>query len=210
MHSRQKKCSTASLNCTFFGFLLHYNISCIFPIETKICDDCKNDLSAESAIFEEYHHLRSQIYIFFVEPTEEITRYETFFNEARKVFHPYDSTFMDFMKNFRGLWAKNGEFSRCYEITQMVLINLYHNNPQYDPAIAMEEIWAGRFCIQINKLEEAENHVNKAETIFRISYCAEEDHPIISKVCRETFGAIAMKRSGVNVKMSLKHTSQKQ
>ena len=114
------------------------------------------------------------------------------------------------MKNFRGLWAKNGDFSRCHEITQMILINLYQNNPPYDPAIAMEEIWAGRFCIQINKLEEAENHVKKAENIFQISFGAGDDHPIISKVCRETFGAITMKRSGVNVKMSLKHTSKKQ
>ena len=180
-----------------------------FFIGTKICHDCKNDLSTETSIFEEYSHLRRQIYIFFVEPTEDLTRYDTFFNDALKVFHPYDSTFMDFMKNFRGLWAKKGEFARCYQITQMILKNLYHNNPQYDLAIAMEEIWAGRFCIQIDKLEEAENHVNKAENIFRISY-ADENHPILSKICREAFGAIAMKRSGVNVKMSLKHTSKKQ
>ena len=100
-----------------------------FFIGTKICHDCKNDLSTETSIFEEYSHLRRQIYIFFVEPTEDLTRYDTFFNDALKVFHPYDSTFMDFMKNFRGLWAKKGEFARCYQITQMILKNLYHNIP---------------------------------------------------------------------------------
>ena len=113
---------------------------------------------------------------------------------------------MDFMKNFRGLWAKNGDFTQCYEITRMILINLNHNNQPFDPAIGLEEIWAGRYCIQINKLEEAENHIKKAENIYRVGFG--DNHPIISKVCKVTFGAIAMKKSGINVQMSLKHISK--
>ena len=160
------------------------------PCQTQICVDCK--IRTDSSVIEKHKNTISKMLSIKYDFSTKIETYRKLYDEALEIIHPYDKDFMEFLNIYYEKEKNVANHEKCLEILKLILINVYHNYPKYDSNIGSKETWVAGTCLKLNKLDEAEEHIDKAETILRISYG--DDHPLITQMCAQIRHDIDMKR----------------
>ena len=153
--------------------------SCI-PIESGICFQCNFHIDKSKE--ENYKNLKKQFLNLTWKPGGD--NYENLFKEAVLIFHPYDKDFMDFLQNYYKLQRTiKNNYSKCYQIMNLILKNYRKNLPKNHLNIGLSEMITSKYCIRLNKLDEAEIHIKNAEEIFLVTHG--KGHSIITGDCQK-------------------------
>ena len=74
-------------------------------------------------------------------------------------------------------------YSTCYQIMNLILKNYRKNLPKNHLNIGLSEMITSKYCIRLNKLDEAEIHIKNAEDIFLVTHG--RGHSIITNDCQK-------------------------
>ena len=151
------------------------------PSVTGICIACKNVQEGYSS----HHGMKLEL------KTEAIPldpdRASSFmfqnaklYKRAMKIFHPFDSDLMDMLGNYYEFSVTNNiEQDQCLDILKMKLIHFQEHYPLYHNETGKLEMQIAKFCNNMYKPNEAEEHIKKAKEILEINLGA--DHPFLDK-----------------------------
>ena len=152
------------------------------PSETGICSVCKN---VQKVDYNFDHRMRTELKTEAI-PMDPDSASSFMFQNAKlykramEIFHPFDSDLMDMLgKYYEFCMANNMEQDRCLDILKMKLIHYQEHFPLYHHETGKLEMQIAKFCINMNKLNEAQEHVKKATEILEV--CLGADHPFLDK-----------------------------
>ena len=119
---------------------------------------------------------------------QDIQIYENEFDQAVRIFHPYDNDFYQFLIKTLNVFKMrfhetNCLNSRVLKIVELKLINQYQNFPFYTSDNAIIELEAVSICLALNDFEKAESHFLKAKEILKID--PGDDHPFVINKLRQ-------------------------
>ena len=160
-----RKSSMNCQNCANNGYI---------PISTKICQNCNYKPTSEE--IEKYQELKFKIQTA-LENTNLTKNYQSLLKQGLTTFHPLDSTFQKFVE--LALNNADMEEKRRLKILQFMLENFSQTLNPYDPNVGMRNYEAANVCVALDKFEQAKNHIEKAEDIFKVTLGP--DHAFLGK-----------------------------
>ena len=178
--NRQLKSSLKCSNCPD---------GCV-PSATRICNTCNFEM--DSLMIEKHSSLQTKIRDILFEkvdgpgetlssiktPTKGIKFYENIFNQAVKIFHPYDDDFNYFLQNLKEKY--DGGPNNCLKMYNLMklnaeYVNFYFNNSKEELA---ETMHLAIICIKLMKWDENEFYFKKAQEIRRRVLGIENDKEV--------------------------------
>ena len=103
------------------------------------------------------------------------------YEKAVRIYHPYDTDFIELLKLFNVRLKEVGHTATCLEILRLMLINLRQNLPRYDSTIGLTKICAAEICTNLQLFKEAKTWISEAEDILSVNLG--RDHPLIKNGC---------------------------
>ena len=151
------------------------------PTATAICTSCQS--SVDPSLIKYHQQMKTRLFNFFAKRGHKILPGELFENyeKAVRIYHPYDTDFIELLKLFNVRLKEVGYTATCLEILRLMLINLCQNLPRYDSTIGLTKICAAEICTNLRLFKEAKTWIGEAEDILSVNLG--RDHPLIVCGC---------------------------
>ena len=178
-HCQCLKCEDKFSDLNNSSLICHKCQGCV-PSVGGSCNNC--GLAIENLTIENFVKLKKKIQWALLlcrnNHSDDQNNYESellkdLFEEALRIFHPYDEDFfklLDSSKLYEHYYFELGDYEKCLHILRLKLSNYKQNWPAYFPNIASHLIDMMFLCQELKYFSEAKGYLNRAEDILKVVY----------------------------------------